>query len=146
MYLSKCFTLVVLSVVGAVRSLDSSLVAYDMSGLISASHKSLPTIARYFLCSFLSSGSNWTLETVLDPVVGDGLDVSMPYSFNMSVTYAVDIDTSMLLPLCLSVRPRKFTEVWGFSSPSTFSSTSCDNLSVNSFVLSGVPQTSKSST
>ena len=85
MYLSKCFTLVILSVVGGVRSLDSSLVAYDTSGLISASHNSLPTIARYFLRSFLSSGSGWTLETVLDPVVGDGLEFSMPYNFNIPV-------------------------------------------------------------
>ena len=36
MYHSKCITLVILSVVGAVRSLDSSLAAYAMSGLISA--------------------------------------------------------------------------------------------------------------
>ena len=49
--ISKCFTLVILSVVvvGAVKSLDSSLVAYAMSGPISASHKSLPTMARCFL-------------------------------------------------------------------------------------------------
>ena len=114
MYLSNHFTLVMLSVVGAVRSLVSSLVAYAMSGLISANHKSLPIMARYILCSFLSSGSGRILETVLVPVVGDGFEFFIPHSFNKSVTYAVGIATSIPSPLCFKVRPKKSIEVLGF--------------------------------
>ena len=33
-------------------------------------------------------------KTVLAPVVGDRLEFSIPYNFNMSVTYAVVIGTS----------------------------------------------------
>ena len=75
-----------------------------MPGLSSASRKSLPTIARYFLCSFLSNGPRAVLETLLAPVGGDGFDFCTPYIFSMSFTYAVVIDTSILSPWCLNVR------------------------------------------
>ncbi len=76
----------ILSVAGAVRSLVSSIVAYAMSDLINANHKSLQwrdTSCAHF-CPVVQVEF---LEAALAPVVVDGFEFSIPHSFNRSITY-----------------------------------------------------------
>ena len=84
MYLGRCFTSVTLSVVGAVKSLESSSVEYAMSGQISASQNSLPTIALYLLWSLAFSGWGTKFGLAMLPAVLTGFEFSIPNASNIS--------------------------------------------------------------
>ena len=81
MYLSKCFTLVILSVVGEVRSRDSSLLAYAMSGLTSPGHNSLNGTRLLALISVEWFRLNFGNKSILSKL--GGFMKLGPFSFGM---------------------------------------------------------------